>query len=279
VIIPCRDDSYLQATLESLGRQEGAPAFEVIIVDDSPAKDLSERLSWWEGRLDLQILPARNPGTPGGNRNLGVAASKGDLVIFVDADDTVNPRYVGSIVDALESHPLVCARLDLSLLNPGKLWESHPQQKGLISTDLRFLPFASAGTLGISKKAFVDIGGFDASLTCYEEADLCWRIQLAGGAPPTFVPQAVSHHRLERDAVKRLRKAMRYGATEAALYSRYRAAGMQRQGSLHSAAAWGLLLAGALGRILGRPAPGIGWRVANRLGRVAGSIRHRVAYL
>lgn len=279
VVIPCRNDSYLQATLDSLARQDDPPPFDVVIVDDSPARDLSDRLDDWRGQLALQVLKARVPGTPGGNRNIGVTASSGEVVLFVDADDTVGRGYVRAMVDALVAHPLVCASIDLSLLNPKHLWRSHPQQTGVISTDLQFLPFASAGTLGIRRAVFVEIGGFDASLPCYEEADLCWRIQLAGGSLPVFVPGAISHHRLERDAMRRFRKAIRYGATEVTLYSRYRGVGMPRQTSVQSAATWGVLLSRLLGRVLGRPSSGVGWEIANRLGRAVGSIKRRVLYL
>ena len=63
---------------------------------------------------------------------------------------------------------------------------------------MAFLPFAGAGTLGIRRSLFQDIGGFDPMLRCYEAADLCWRIQLAGNGPPVFVSEARLHHRLER---------------------------------------------------------------------------------
>jgi glycosyltransferase involved in cell wall biosynthesis len=278
VVIPCRDDTYLEATLCSLAGQEGAPPFEVVVVDDSPGGNLADRVMAWSDRLDLRLVQAKQRGTPGGNRNVGVAASQCDVLLFVDADDTVGPTYVAAMARALESHDLVCARIDVALLNPPNLVGPHPQETGLITEDLAFLPFASAGTLGIRRSVFKQIGGFDPSLPRYAEADLCWKIQLAGGDPPEFVQDAVSHHRVERRPTKRLRKAAAYGATEALLFSRYRDAGMLRQSPRDAAAAWGKLPWLLIRRGLGHEVPGLAWRLGARVGRLQGSVRHRVAY-
>ncbi len=279
VVIPCRDAAYLGATLESLAGQVEAPPFEVIVVDGSASKRLSQRLVAWKDRLDIRVVEARVPGTPGGNRNIGSAASDRDLLLFVDADDTVDERYVAAMIEALRTRPFVCGRIDLAEHNAPHLWASHPQMDGLISTDMRFLPFASAGTLGIRRTLFEEIGRFDSSLRRYAEADLCWRMQLAGMPPPTFVQGAISHHRLDRRTTKRFRKALLYGVTEAFLYRRYRHVGMPRESAAEVVAAWGLLLRRLFWRVSGKAATGVGFDTGHRLGRLIGSVRHRVAYL
>lgn len=111
------------------------------------------------------------------------------------------------MANALESHDLVCSGVDLSLLNPGVRARTHSQERGLI-TSMAFLPFAGAGTLGIRRRLFQDVGGFDPVLRCYEEADLCWRIQLAGDGPPVFVSEARLHYRLKRGRIKQWWKAV-----------------------------------------------------------------------
>jgi glycosyltransferase involved in cell wall biosynthesis len=125
--------------------------------------------------------------TAGANRNLGVAESRGRLLLFVDADDTANDRYVDAMATALESHELVCSAVDLELLNPWDPSGTHPQQTGLIQS-MDFLPFAGAGTLGVRRSLFEERGEFDLLLRCYEDADLCWRIQLSGHEPQHSSP-------------------------------------------------------------------------------------------
>ncbi len=109
------------------------------------------------------------------------------------------------------SHAFVCSRIDRALLNPKSAARTHPQRTGLITGEMTFLPFAGAGILGIRRSLFEEIVGFDWSISSNEEADLCWRLQLAGHQPPVFVPDATLHCRLEQRRTKRWRKTLVFG--------------------------------------------------------------------
>ena len=277
VVIPCRDDTYLPATLASLAAQNQAPSFEVIVVDDS-GHDPALGVDRFRDSLNLRVVAARDAATDGENCNAGVTAARGDLVLFVDADDTVNDEYVRAMVDALRLHPCVCSRVDVVSLNPWNPRGTHPQQTGLVTTDMGFLPFAGAGTLGIRRALFEEIGGFDPSLRQYKDADFCWRLQLAGHKAPFLVETAELHYRLEARNVIRLRKAAARGMAEAYLYRRYRHAGMPRQTFGQAAAAWRSLVWGLLRTLPARRGEGLGWDLATRAGRLVGSLRYRVWY-
>ena len=76
------------------------------------------------------------------------------------------------------------------------------------------------------------------------------------------------------------RQQYRYGVSSGQLFRRFRAAGMARPSPVHAAMTWTWLLvtlAPALGTSAGRGR----WvaTAANRWGRLAGSIRYRVAVL
>jgi glycosyltransferase involved in cell wall biosynthesis len=279
VVIPCRDATHLSATLGSLAAQEGAgPPFEVVVVDAS-GKDLGRLPGSWRDRLHLRVVEAEEGASAAVNRNAGVAAARGSCILFIDADDTVNATYVRVMADALEAHELVCSSVEVLSLNPWNPGGTHPQRTGPITTEMSFLPFAGAGTLGIRRSLLVEIGGWDPSLPGWHEADLCWRIQLAGHEPPVFVPEATLNYRLDPTALGRWRTAARRGRTQPLLYRRYRSAGMPRESLLDAARAWYALVGGLLRRAMGRPAKGIGWLAAIRLGRLWGSLRYRVPYL
>ncbi len=280
VIIPCGpDDSHLAATLESLAVQESPPPFEVVIVDAS-GKDLESRLHSWRDRLELRVVRAKEGAPAPANRNAGVAASRGPFLLFVDADDTVNGTYVRAMARALASHELVCSSVDMELLNPWNPGGTHPQRAGLITAEMSFLPFAGAGTLGIRRSLFEEIGGWDPSLRFYPEADLCWRIQRAGHEPPALVPDATLHYRLDPTRRGGWRRTVGLGRTQPLLYRRYRRAGMPREPFLDVVRAWSSLVWGLLRRAIGRPTPkGLGFQAAIRIGRLQGSLRYRVPYL
>jgi glycosyltransferase involved in cell wall biosynthesis len=71
--------------LESLGRQENAPSFEVIVVDDGSSEPAPQFIRQWGGRYPLAIINQPHRGIPAA-RNRGVQASTGELLLFVDAD-------------------------------------------------------------------------------------------------------------------------------------------------------------------------------------------------
>lgn len=277
VVIPCKDDSHLGATLESLVAQRSAPPFEVVVVDSS-GHELARGLESWHERLRLSVVKAGAKATAGANRNTGVAVSRGTTLLFVDADDTVQDGYIRAMARALQAHDLACSRIDLKPLNPTVPAPSHPQNTGLITAEMKFLPFAGAGTLGIRRSLFEAIGGLDPSLPCYEEADLCWRLQLAGNEPPVFVADAVLNHRLEPVLMKRWRKAVTFGRAEALLYRRYRNAGMPRESIATAVTTWFRLLRRLLRLLTGSHERGLAWEMGLRTGRLRGSFRYRVPY-
>jgi glycosyltransferase involved in cell wall biosynthesis len=278
VVIPCRDPTYLSATLKSLAAQKDHPPFEVVLVDAS-GKDLGRSLGSWRGRLTLTVLWAREGASASDNRNAGVAAARGPCILFIDADDTVNATYVRAMADALETHEFVCSKVDVVSLNAWNPGGTHPQEMGLITADMSFLPFAGAGTLGIRRSLFMEIDGWDPAFRTYHEADLCWRIQLAGHEPPVFVPDATLSYRLDPSTLGRWRRTVALGRAQPLLYRRYRSAGMPRDSLLDAARAWLAIVGGVLLRAIGRPAKGVGWRAAIRVGRLWGSLRYRVPYL
>jgi glycosyltransferase involved in cell wall biosynthesis len=278
VIIPCRDATHLHEAMDSLARQQGTE-FDVIVVDGSSEGDISSRLEAWRDRLELRVVTGARGAPAGAQRNRGVGASRGRFLIFVDADDVVAEGYVRAMAETLRSHEFVCCSTDVQKLNPWNPEGTVPQRHGLNRSEMRFLPFAGAGTLGIRRSLFEWVGGFDPSLDCYEEADLCWRLQLAGHDPPTFVAGAVLHIRLEADRAKRWRKAVLFGRTQALLYRRYRSRGMPRESISAAAAAWIGLLQRWVRRLTGQAERGLAWETSLRFGRLQGSFRHRVAFL
>ena len=278
VVIPCRDPRYLSQTLDSLAAQCEAPLFEVVVVDGSGG-ELAGRIGPWRNRLELRVVNAPFGLRAGANRNIGVANSRGGVILLLDADDIVGDQYVRAMSDGLEANEIVCSMLDYRLLNPW-LGASLPRpQTGVANQEMGFLPFAGAGTLGIRRTLLDQVGGFHPTLPCYEEAELCWRIQLAGHEPPFQVQDAILHVRFEPSGVRRWRKFVLYGATQVLLYRHFRGAGMPRASVREALVAWEDLAVRLSRRAAGRPEKGVGHTLAIRVGRLLGSIRHQVRYL
>lgn len=96
VIIPtCNRLDMLQRVLDALGRQEGAPAFEVVVIDDGSKDDtarvIGERATATSARLLFRSQPNGGPGTA---RNHGVSLATGRFVVFIGDDTVPEPRFL-----------------------------------------------------------------------------------------------------------------------------------------------------------------------------------------
>ncbi len=88
VVIPTHNRlDVLAEVLSALARQEGAPPFEVVVVDDGSTDGTGDWLRSRSFDLPLRVLSQENRG-PAAARNTGVAVSGGRWVAFL-GDDTV----------------------------------------------------------------------------------------------------------------------------------------------------------------------------------------------
>lgn len=137
VAIPAMDElEDLPITLQDLTRQECRPPFEVFVCVNQPEDywnipdkhSICERnqlllryLESFEG-LSLHILDCASPGKGWQGKKFGVGwarkilfdhilsfAEDPDIIISLDADTRVRPRYVQSVVDNMTAHPRVPA--------------------------------------------------------------------------------------------------------------------------------------------------------------------------
>jgi glycosyltransferase involved in cell wall biosynthesis len=199
VVIPCKNEArHLPGMLDSLARQEWRGSWDVVIVDNGSTDDTRAIAEGYRNRLSMLLVDARDGRGAADARNRGVRHCNGVKLVFLDADDHVAEGYIAAMAAALDRAPVVCARAGFELLNAHWVRESWPnswQQTEPLNI-FRFLPFGGAGTLGVLRSIFEEVGGFDPSVPALEEADLCWRIQLAGHPAPVLVPDAVLEYRL-----------------------------------------------------------------------------------
>lgn len=106
VVIAARDAaSTIAATLDGLERQDDAPPFEVVVVDNGSRDDTPTIVEGHPVRARL-IRRARGAG-PGAARNDGVAAAKGGIIAFTDADCAPTPRWLAEGAAAMQGADIV----------------------------------------------------------------------------------------------------------------------------------------------------------------------------
>ena len=106
VIVPAYNAARtLAATLASIAAQT-RPPLEVIVVDDASTDGTVEIAVTFATRLpNLQVVRQAKNGGVSKARNAGLAASHGDLLAFLDADDLWHPTYLTKMAEALQARP------------------------------------------------------------------------------------------------------------------------------------------------------------------------------
>ncbi len=162
VIIPARDvATVLSKQLKLILCQEASWDFEVIVVDNGSIDDTSQiatKLATQDSRV--RVVQARDGIGVGYARNVGVANSSAQFLVFVDADDLVHPGWLQAFIEAFESGALAAVgRLRYVTTSGIPLFET----TGLFPTGWAS-PGAAGSNSGFTRKVYDSVGGFDENL-------------------------------------------------------------------------------------------------------------------
>jgi GT2 family glycosyltransferase/ADP-heptose:LPS heptosyltransferase len=205
---------------------------EIIFVDDKcPQKSKDSVIEAWNKRTKRKvgniIANQENLGY-GGACNAGAQAATGDYLVFLNADTTVTPRWIGPMVDRLKD-PSIGIVGNLHLKEGGKWngtidsagsewrWDamsfvhigrhSHNQQnldepmrpetapKDVISPGDRDM--VTGCCFAIRRDLFLDIGGFNLNyrIGYWEDSEICMTVK-EKGYRIFFEPNSVINHKL-----------------------------------------------------------------------------------
>lgn len=194
VVIPAHGvEEYLSACLDSVLLMPSL--LEAIVVDDA-SPDLSGEIARQYSERDERIrviTKVRNAGV-GAARNTGLAAAKGEFIIFIDSDDLVEPAGVEAMLKSLlESgadfatapadefakgqprkrywtlvHPIfrLGARLTNLHRNPELIWDHTPwtklyRRQFMLDHDLRWPENTKCEDVLQATRAYTSAGGID----------------------------------------------------------------------------------------------------------------------
>lgn len=105
VVMPCYNDGrYLEEAIRSAQTQT-YPNVEIIVVDDGSTDEQTLQTLRSVSQLEgITILHSQHAG-PSGARNHGIAHSDAEYILPLDSDDTIEPEYIASAVEAIQSDP------------------------------------------------------------------------------------------------------------------------------------------------------------------------------
>ena len=107
IIVPIHNnEKTLPLCLESIFNQTVKPT-EIILVDDGSADNSLEvlkQITNKESELRIKIVEQQNKGAPAA-RNNGFDESRGEFILFLDADVIMEPEMLEKMLEALRANP------------------------------------------------------------------------------------------------------------------------------------------------------------------------------
>lgn len=197
IIIPTHNTGlYLVEAVESVLAQTYKD-FELIVIDDGSTDNTHSRLAPYLS--ELQYIYQENQERSVA-RNRGIAASQGEYVAFLDADDFWVPTKLEEQVQFLDGHPRSGAVFCMlqAVSSTGERLNRPQFVQPWIDTEDLFPKLLMGNFLGCSsilirRSVLDDIGGFDPQLRYIE--DWNFNLKVASHCPTGCVPRALTSYR------------------------------------------------------------------------------------
>jgi glycosyltransferase involved in cell wall biosynthesis len=179
VIIPTYNyGRFIADAIESVLRQTLPPA-EILVVDDGSTDDTREIIKSFGD--EVRYLYQSNAGVCAA-RNRGAAESRGDLICFIDADDTMVPESIEKQVAKFAEDGVGLVHCGLRLVDHETSETIELQLEGGedgVADNLLLWEgpvIAGPGAIIVSREAFFAVGGFDTEMKVGEDWDFCYRV-------------------------------------------------------------------------------------------------------
>lgn len=227
VVIASRDRCrLLRRCLTALAEQDvPAGTFDVVLVDDGSRDGTGEMLESLALPYELHAL--RNGSTGKAEAlNTGIAAARGELLLFLDDDMIASPGLVGAHLDAHREDPRTLG-IGAITQRPrdGRDWYAHAFARGwnehMADRDRERIGWADCyGANFSAPRAALDrVGGFKPELVTAEDIEMGYRLERAGYSP-TYLPRAHGVHDDQKSGRRMLADQRRQGEIHAGLAAR-----------------------------------------------------------
>lgn len=230
VIIPnYNGEKTLAACLDAVAAQT-YPELEVIVVDDG-STDRSREIA--AGRDCRLVALAGNSG-PAMARNRGIAASRGEILFFLDADVALAPDAVATAVRILTEHPQYAGAS--GIYAPTPLFDDGPVER-YQALHAHYWRRRNAGlvkigyfSLGAFRRRVVEeVGAFDGSLPANRNEDTEYGVRIAQRYPMLLTTEIAGYHDDDHRLVDIIRKFYRRASAMVPLLLERRGAGAAQE--------------------------------------------------
>ncbi|HEY2475234.1 MAG TPA: glycosyltransferase [Candidatus Cybelea sp.] len=176
-------------------------SYEIVLVDDGSTDETPSIVERAQSRAtcSFTVVSQSNRGLAGA-RNAGIAAARGERIIFIDDDVIVLPNLVAEHLRSHAAHPQAIVRGgaievdDLDVLPP-PVWSITNYSGNFFWTTNVSVPLATILAVGGFNESFAEYG--------WEDIDVGMRLR-AAGVKAVFNPRALVYHFKPRPRVDRV---------------------------------------------------------------------------
>jgi len=221
VVLPTRDRAtFVPRAIQSV-LDQGYANWELIVVDDGSVDDTSRVLTSFD---DVRIRRLYTAGVGAcAARNAALDIARGELVTYIDDDNTMHPNWLSAVVWAFERRPAVDVVYGAFIVDEVKNVDLHgagafPQLYFFAYDHLSLVEANIADMGAIAHRAGLEGARFDESLRELGDWDLLLR--LTRDKPPLSLPVIACFY--ATDAPTRLTGGPSFAADEAIVRAKHR---------------------------------------------------------
>jgi glycogen synthase len=195
--------------------------FEIVVVNGPSTDSTHEVLSRYSNRIKVAECSIRNLSV---SRNIGIAASAGDLVAFIDDDALADPEWLSHLARGYDEEKVGATggkvldptgyRFQYQYSTADRMgnaqWQlTEPNPELNIPGSFRF-PYLQGTNVSFRRSSLLEIGGFDEEYEFYlDETDVCLRM-IDAGFIVRQLPDAFVHHKFLPSHIRDQNKITRY---------------------------------------------------------------------
>ena len=223
VVIPVRDNpAGLHRVVSALR------GLRVVVVDDGSEQPVAAEM-FAAAACEVEIVRHDRGRGPAAARNTGLKRCDTDVVAFLDSDVVPRRGWLESLLGHFSDPAVALVAPRIVALDPadGLLarYEAAHSALDLGERESPVLPYGPvsyvpSAAIICRRAALEQVGGFDESLRCGEDVDLCWRL-LEAGLRLRYEPIAQVRHRHRDTLTGWLSRRAFYGTSAAPLSVRH----------------------------------------------------------
>lgn len=173
-------EKLLKKAIDSVLRQSYSN-IECIVVDDASDQSIKKHLEEYAKVKKIRYIYIPKNESKGGNhaRNIGIKASKGEYIAFLDDDDEWYPDKIQLQVNEISKN-IGFIYTGTVIENNGKVLNDNPVYyncpEGDLSKEILIRILTVTSTILVKRDVLYEAGLFDEELKYWQEYDLCIRL-------------------------------------------------------------------------------------------------------